>query len=128
MLFSCQGYHGDTSKTFLCGNVDDEAKKLVEVCFMTSKAIHMCATKNLFICVQQRNHTSLSYVKSIKRFLYRCMCIFCWSYILVGAETLKLSSVTWLIASITQLFRNSEVLVCNFESSLTIEYHIKGYF
>lgn len=26
-----QGYHGDTSKTFYCGNVSDEAKKLVEV-------------------------------------------------------------------------------------------------
>ena len=104
MLFSCQGYHGDTSKTFLCGNVDDEAKKLVEVCSVTSKSIHM---------LQQRNHTSLSYVKSIKRFLYRCMRIICWSYILVGAETLKLSSVTWLIASIILLFRNSEVLVCN---------------
>eukprot|EP00249_Psilotum_nudum_P007537 c20638_g1_i1 orf=177-1268(+) len=25
------GYHGDTSKTFFCGNVDDSAKKLVEV-------------------------------------------------------------------------------------------------
>ena len=45
MLFSCQGYHGDTSKTFLCGNVDDEAKKLVEVCLMTSKSIHMCSNK-----------------------------------------------------------------------------------
>ncbi|KAF9618265.1 hypothetical protein IFM89_000900 [Coptis chinensis] len=25
------GYHGDTSKTFLCGNVDDEVKRLVRV-------------------------------------------------------------------------------------------------
>ncbi|XXG74152.1 hypothetical protein AAC387_Pa07g2943 [Persea americana] len=25
------GYHGDTSKTFLCGNVDDDAKSLVKV-------------------------------------------------------------------------------------------------
>ncbi|XP_020269290.1 methionine aminopeptidase 1D, chloroplastic/mitochondrial [Asparagus officinalis] len=38
------GYHGDTSATFLCGNVDDEAKKLVEVtkeCL--HKAISICA-------------------------------------------------------------------------------------
>ncbi|KAF5188465.1 hypothetical protein FRX31_021948, partial [Thalictrum thalictroides] len=26
-----EGYHGDTSTTFFCGNVDDEAKKLVEL-------------------------------------------------------------------------------------------------
>ena len=91
MLFSCQGYHGDTSKTFLCGNVDDEAKKLVEVCLMTSKSIHV---------FKQRNLTSLSYIRITKRFLDSHMCIMCWSYILVGAETLKLSSVTWLIASI----------------------------
>jgi len=26
-----QGYHGDTSATFFCGNVDEKAKKLVEV-------------------------------------------------------------------------------------------------
>jgi hypothetical protein len=26
-----QGYHGDTSKTFYCGTVDDDAKQLVEV-------------------------------------------------------------------------------------------------
>jgi len=26
-----QGCHGDTSATFLCGDVDDEAKKLVQV-------------------------------------------------------------------------------------------------
>lgn len=31
--FSAQGYHGDTSATFFCENVDDEAKKLVEVVF-----------------------------------------------------------------------------------------------
>ncbi|KAF5185983.1 Methionine aminopeptidase [Thalictrum thalictroides] len=38
------GYHGDTSTTFFCGNVDDEAKKLVEVtkeCLY--KAIKICA-------------------------------------------------------------------------------------
>lgn len=38
------GYHGDTSKTFLCGDVDDKAKKLVEVtqeCLL--KAISICA-------------------------------------------------------------------------------------
>lgn len=28
-----QGYHGDTSATYFCGDVDDEAKKLVEVAF-----------------------------------------------------------------------------------------------
>lgn len=26
-----QGYHGDTSATFFCGNVDDEARNLVQV-------------------------------------------------------------------------------------------------
>jgi hypothetical protein len=26
-----QGYHADTSKTFYCGTVDDDAKQLVEV-------------------------------------------------------------------------------------------------
>jgi hypothetical protein len=26
-----QGYHGDTSATFFCGDVDDEARKLVQV-------------------------------------------------------------------------------------------------
>ncbi|RLM80326.1 Methionine aminopeptidase 1D, chloroplastic/mitochondrial [Panicum miliaceum] len=38
------GYHGDTSPTFLCGDVDDEAKKLVQVtkeCL--DKAISICA-------------------------------------------------------------------------------------
>lgn len=38
------GYHGDTSATFFCGNVDDKAKKLVEVtkeCLL--KAISICA-------------------------------------------------------------------------------------
>ncbi|XP_066322674.1 methionine aminopeptidase 1D, chloroplastic/mitochondrial-like isoform X3 [Miscanthus floridulus] len=38
------GYHGDTSATFLCGDVDDEAKKLVKVtreCL--DKAISICA-------------------------------------------------------------------------------------
>jgi methionine aminopeptidase len=31
-----QGYHGDTSATFLCGDVDDKAKKLVKVISMVS--------------------------------------------------------------------------------------------
>ncbi|KAL6912087.1 hypothetical protein ACP4OV_000892 [Aristida adscensionis] len=38
------GYHGDTSATFLCGDVNDEAKKLVQVtreCL--DKAISICA-------------------------------------------------------------------------------------
>uniref|UniRef100_A0A0D9VLC8 Methionine aminopeptidase n=1 Tax=Leersia perrieri TaxID=77586 RepID=A0A0D9VLC8_9ORYZ len=38
------GYHGDTSATFLCGDVDDRAKKLVQVtreCL--DKAISICA-------------------------------------------------------------------------------------
>ncbi|KAJ4753258.1 Methionine aminopeptidase [Rhynchospora pubera] len=38
------GYHGDTSATFFCGDVDDEAKQLVEVtkeCL--NKAISICA-------------------------------------------------------------------------------------
>ncbi|KAI8535260.1 hypothetical protein RHMOL_Rhmol10G0160000 [Rhododendron molle] len=38
------GYHGDTSKTFYCGEVDEEAKKLVQVtkeCL--DKAISVCA-------------------------------------------------------------------------------------
>ncbi|KAL2622363.1 hypothetical protein R1flu_002568 [Riccia fluitans] len=37
------GYHGDTSKTFLCGNVTDEAKQLVEVTREAlDKAIAVC--------------------------------------------------------------------------------------
>eukprot|EP00268_Persea_americana_P050467 TRINITY_DN5488_c1_g1_i4.p1 TRINITY_DN5488_c1_g1~~TRINITY_DN5488_c1_g1_i4.p1 ORF type:complete len:236 (+),score=47.83 TRINITY_DN5488_c1_g1_i4:600-1307(+) len=39
-----KGYHGDTSATFFCGNVDEEAKTLVEVtreCLY--KAISICA-------------------------------------------------------------------------------------
>ncbi|KAI0499079.1 hypothetical protein KFK09_019980 [Dendrobium nobile] len=38
------GYHGDTSATFLCGDVDDEAKKLVQVtreCL--DRAVSICA-------------------------------------------------------------------------------------
>ncbi|KAG7011198.1 Methionine aminopeptidase 1D, chloroplastic/mitochondrial, partial [Cucurbita argyrosperma subsp. argyrosperma] len=38
------GYHGDTSTTFFCGDVDDEARKLVRVtreCL--DKAISICA-------------------------------------------------------------------------------------
>ncbi|KAG0449049.1 hypothetical protein HPP92_027507 [Vanilla planifolia] len=38
------GYHGDTSATFLCGDVNDEARKLVQVtreCLY--KAISICA-------------------------------------------------------------------------------------
>ncbi|KAF6176157.1 hypothetical protein GIB67_023448 [Kingdonia uniflora] len=38
------GYHGDTSRTFFCGNVDENAKKLVQVtkeCL--DKAISICA-------------------------------------------------------------------------------------
>ncbi|XP_047082679.1 methionine aminopeptidase 1D, chloroplastic/mitochondrial-like [Lolium rigidum] len=38
------GYHGDTSATFLCGEVDDEAKKLVQVTKESlDKAISICA-------------------------------------------------------------------------------------
>lgn len=38
------GYHGDTSATFLCGEVDDEAKKLVQVTKESlEKAISICA-------------------------------------------------------------------------------------
>lgn len=37
------GYHGDTSATFLCGDVEDEAKKLVEVTREAlNKAISIC--------------------------------------------------------------------------------------
>ncbi|XP_024399780.1 methionine aminopeptidase 1D, chloroplastic/mitochondrial isoform X2 [Physcomitrium patens] len=37
------GYHGDTSKTFYCGNVSDEAKQLVEVTKESlDKAISIC--------------------------------------------------------------------------------------
>ncbi|CAL5187904.1 unnamed protein product [Lathyrus oleraceus] len=37
------GYHGDTSTTFFCGDVDDEAKKLVQVTKETlDKAISIC--------------------------------------------------------------------------------------
>ncbi|KAH7434059.1 hypothetical protein KP509_07G099100 [Ceratopteris richardii] len=37
------GYHGDTSKMFLCGTVNDDAKKLVEVTRMSlEKAIAVC--------------------------------------------------------------------------------------
>lgn len=38
------GYHGDTSATFFCGNVDDEARKLVQVTKESLyKAISICA-------------------------------------------------------------------------------------
>ncbi|KAH8938785.1 hypothetical protein BDL97_15G000300 [Sphagnum fallax] len=38
-----QGYHGDTSKTFYCGTVDDDAKQLVEVTREAlDKAIAIC--------------------------------------------------------------------------------------
>ncbi|KAK1438990.1 hypothetical protein QVD17_04804 [Tagetes erecta] len=38
------GYHGDTSATFFCGDVDDEAKKLVQVTKESlDKAISICA-------------------------------------------------------------------------------------
>lgn len=38
------GYHGDTSATFFCGDVDDDAKKLVEVTKEAlDKAISICA-------------------------------------------------------------------------------------
>lgn len=40
------GYHGDTSATFLCGNVDEEAKELVQVtkeCL--DRAISVCAPR-----------------------------------------------------------------------------------
>lgn len=37
------GYHGDTSKTFFCGTIDDDAKKLVEVTRTSlEKAIAIC--------------------------------------------------------------------------------------
>eukprot|EP00252_Welwitschia_mirabilis_P024640 TRINITY_DN736_c0_g1_i4.p1 TRINITY_DN736_c0_g1~~TRINITY_DN736_c0_g1_i4.p1 ORF type:complete len:357 (+),score=73.41 TRINITY_DN736_c0_g1_i4:95-1165(+) len=38
-----QGYHGDTSKTFPCGNVDEEAKRLV-------KATEECLYKGISAC------------------------------------------------------------------------------
>ncbi|KAL6010788.1 Methionine aminopeptidase 1B, chloroplastic [Asimina triloba] len=44
-----QGYHGDTSKTFLCGDVDEEAKRLVKIteeCL--EKAISICGDGVLF--------------------------------------------------------------------------------
>lgn len=31
VILLSQGYHGDTSKTFFCGDVDDRGKKLVQV-------------------------------------------------------------------------------------------------
>lgn len=39
LSFVCQGYHGDTSKTFLCGDVSDAMKRLVKVyvCLISCK-------------------------------------------------------------------------------------------
>ena len=38
-----QGYHGDTSKTFLCGEVDEANKRLVKVSTLFSGALVMLA-------------------------------------------------------------------------------------
>ncbi|KAF8779896.1 hypothetical protein HU200_002165 [Digitaria exilis] len=49
------GYHGDTSATFLCGDVDDEAKKLVQVMStswqnFSSQVTKECLDKAISIC------------------------------------------------------------------------------
>lgn len=38
-MLDLQGYHGDTSATFFCGNVDEKAKKLVQVCVAYSSSV-----------------------------------------------------------------------------------------
>lgn len=40
-FYGNQGYHGDTSKTFLCGNVSDGLKRLVKVIFVSESKIIM---------------------------------------------------------------------------------------
>lgn len=46
-----QGYHGDTSATFLCGDVDDEAKKLVKVIPMVSRD-HFYLLSNQYLQIE----------------------------------------------------------------------------
>ncbi|AQK75137.1 Methionine aminopeptidase 1D chloroplastic/mitochondrial [Zea mays] len=45
------GYHGDTSATFLCGDVDDEAKKLVKVIPMVSRD-HFYLLSNQYLQIE----------------------------------------------------------------------------
>jgi hypothetical protein len=45
-----QGYHGDTSKTFLCGDVDEASKQLVKVSISLSRT-HVLHLPAVFIFV-----------------------------------------------------------------------------
>ncbi|PRQ47251.1 putative methionyl aminopeptidase [Rosa chinensis] len=40
--FLVKGYHGDTSKTFLCGKVSDSVQRLVKVSFFQLGIIEPC--------------------------------------------------------------------------------------
>lgn len=63
------GYHGDTSRTFLCGDVDDEAKRLVKVteeCLY--KAISVCKAGVGFKQIGKRiNEHAAKYGYSVDR-------------------------------------------------------------
>ncbi|KAK3041277.1 hypothetical protein RJ639_001379, partial [Escallonia herrerae] len=59
------GYHGDTSKTFLCGNVDDSMKRLVKVteeCL--EKGIAVCKDGALFRKIGKRIRAMLDHAKN----------------------------------------------------------------
>lgn len=63
VLFVFQGYHGDTSKTFVCGNVDERTKRLVKVLFWSiaqiSYIIIVCVVILCFKCYWHANFLCL---------------------------------------------------------------------
>jgi methionyl aminopeptidase len=68
------GYHGDTSATFLCGDVDDEAKKLVQVtkeCL--DKAISICAPG---VEIKRIGRTIQYVIEKLYHWICICACIF----------------------------------------------------
>lgn len=73
VCYLCQGYHGDTSKTFLCGNVNDAMKRLVKV----NLAFTCRKEKNSILFVLQivlDNETKKWWieVRSLKQFDSKC--------------------------------------------------------
>ncbi|KAG6495862.1 hypothetical protein ZIOFF_043691 [Zingiber officinale] len=49
-IWDISGYHGDTSATFFCGNVDEDARQLVEYLMKVFQVTRECLLKAISIC------------------------------------------------------------------------------
>ncbi|MQL71369.1 hypothetical protein Taro_003684 [Colocasia esculenta] len=74
------GYHGDTSATFFCGDVDDEAKSLVQVNYFLANI--MLSKRDCIENIVRINHNKLQFLK----------CCVCW-WICISSFQLVVPSV-----------------------------------